>query len=135
MDSVSTRGRQSFLRPPRASAATAAVRAWPRPGWASTQTGLVPVSRLTASIPVKTLFTYFRSKEDLAFADEHEFRDQLADAIGSRPAGSTQVEAVGISRRRPGGTRCGPGSPPPYRWPAASTVLSPGRRSPIRPQA
>ena len=39
-----------------------------------------------ASISVKTLFTYFRSKEDLAFADEHEFRDQLAHAIRSRLA-------------------------------------------------
>src|ERR1700734_3833970 len=47
-----------------------------------------------ASISVKTLFTYFRSKEDLAFADEHEFRDQLANAIRSRPAGSTPVDAV-----------------------------------------
>jgi len=47
-----------------------------------------------ANISVKTLFTYFRSKEDLAFADEYQFRDQLVAAIRFRPAGSTPVEAV-----------------------------------------
>jgi AcrR family transcriptional regulator len=47
-----------------------------------------------ANISVKTLFTYFRSKEDLAFADEYRLRDQLVDAIRSRPAGSTPVQAV-----------------------------------------
>ena len=47
-----------------------------------------------ANISVKTLFTYFRSKEDLAFADEHRLRDQLVAAIKSRPAGSSPVQAV-----------------------------------------
>ncbi len=47
-----------------------------------------------ANISVKTLFTYFRSKEDLAFADEYRLRDQLVEAIRSRPAGSTPVQAV-----------------------------------------
>jgi AcrR family transcriptional regulator len=47
-----------------------------------------------ASISVKTLFTYFRSKEDLAFADENRLRDQLVAAISSRPAGTTPVQAV-----------------------------------------
>jgi AcrR family transcriptional regulator len=47
-----------------------------------------------ANISVKTLFTYFRSKEDLAFADEHRLRDQLVAAITSRPAGSSPVQAV-----------------------------------------
>ena len=47
-----------------------------------------------ANISVKTLFTYFRSKEDLAFAEEYRLRDQLVEAIGSRPAGSTPVQAV-----------------------------------------
>ena len=47
-----------------------------------------------ANISVKTLFTYFRSKEDLAFADEYRLRDQLVEAIRSRPTGSTPVQAV-----------------------------------------
>src|ERR1700689_46984 len=47
-----------------------------------------------ASISVKTLFTYFRSKEDLAFAAEYQLRDQLVAAIRSRPAGPTPVDAV-----------------------------------------
>ena len=47
-----------------------------------------------ANISVKTLFTYFRSKEDLAFADEYRLRNQLVEAIRSRPAGSTPVQAV-----------------------------------------
>jgi len=47
-----------------------------------------------ANISVKTLFTYFRSKEDLAFADEYRLRDQLVDAVRTRPAGSSPVQAV-----------------------------------------
>jgi AcrR family transcriptional regulator len=47
-----------------------------------------------ANVSVKTLFTYFRSKEDLAFADEYRLRDQLVEAIGARPAGTTPVQAV-----------------------------------------
>lgn len=47
-----------------------------------------------ANISVKTLFTYFRSKEDLAFGGEHVLRDQLVDAVRSRPAGTTAVQAV-----------------------------------------
>jgi AcrR family transcriptional regulator len=47
-----------------------------------------------ANISVKTLFTYFRSKEDLAFADEYRLRDWLVEAVSSRPAGSTPVQAV-----------------------------------------
>src|SRR6202012_4020993 len=56
----------------------------------------VPVAEIAdaANISVKTLFTYFRSKEDLAFADEHRLRDQLVAAITSRPAGSSPVQAV-----------------------------------------
>jgi AcrR family transcriptional regulator len=37
----------------------------------------------SANISVKTLFTYFASKEDLAFADEGELRADLAKAITS----------------------------------------------------
>jgi AcrR family transcriptional regulator len=47
-----------------------------------------------ASVSVKTLFTYFRSKEDLAFADEYELRDQLVNAVRSRPADSTPTQAI-----------------------------------------
>lgn len=47
-----------------------------------------------ANISVKTLFTYFRSKEDLAFADEQGFRDELVRAVRTRPADRTPVQAV-----------------------------------------
>jgi AcrR family transcriptional regulator len=47
-----------------------------------------------ANISVKTLFTYFDSKEDLAFADEAELRDALVSAIEQRPAGSSVVIAT-----------------------------------------
>jgi AcrR family transcriptional regulator len=47
-----------------------------------------------ANISVKTLFTYFRSKEDLAFADEYRMRDLLVEAVSARPAGTTAVQAV-----------------------------------------
>jgi AcrR family transcriptional regulator len=47
-----------------------------------------------ANISVKTLFTYFRSKEDLAFAGEHQLLDQLVTAIRSRPDGTSAVAAV-----------------------------------------
>jgi AcrR family transcriptional regulator len=47
-----------------------------------------------ANISVKTLFTYFRSKEDLAFAGENRLRDQLVHAVAARPAGMTPVRAV-----------------------------------------
>ena len=47
-----------------------------------------------ASISVKTLFTYFRSKEDLAFANEHRLRDQLVAVVRSRPDGVSAVAAV-----------------------------------------
>ncbi|HEX4064226.1 MAG TPA: helix-turn-helix domain-containing protein [Streptosporangiaceae bacterium] len=47
-----------------------------------------------ASISVKTLFTYFRSKEDLAFGGEHVLRDELVAAVRERPEGTTPVAAV-----------------------------------------
>jgi AcrR family transcriptional regulator len=47
-----------------------------------------------ANISVKTLFTYFRSKEDLAFADEYRFRDRIVEAVRSRAPGVTPVGAV-----------------------------------------
>ncbi len=48
-----------------------------------------------ASISVKTFFTYFRSKEDLAFADERLLLEQILDAVRSRPLGTSPVDAVG----------------------------------------
>src|SRR6202034_2283497 len=47
-----------------------------------------------ANISVKTLFTYFRSKEDLAFGGEHVLRDALVTAVRDRPEETTPVEAV-----------------------------------------
>jgi AcrR family transcriptional regulator len=47
-----------------------------------------------ANISVKTLFTYFRSKEDLAFGDENWLRDALLAAMARRPSGTTAADAV-----------------------------------------
>jgi AcrR family transcriptional regulator len=47
-----------------------------------------------ADVSVKTLFTYFRSKEDLAFAGEHLLRNQLVAAVQARPDGESAVAAV-----------------------------------------
>jgi AcrR family transcriptional regulator len=47
-----------------------------------------------ANISVKTLFTYFRSKEDLAFSDERHFQDELVDAVRGRAAGVSPVQAI-----------------------------------------
>lgn len=58
--------------------------------------GRVTVAEIAdaADISVKTLFTYFRSKEELAFADT-SLIDSLADALRHRPATTTPAEAVG----------------------------------------
>jgi AcrR family transcriptional regulator len=47
-----------------------------------------------ANISVKTLFTYFRSKEDLAFGDEEVLRDRLVDAVRLRAEGTSALDAV-----------------------------------------
>jgi AcrR family transcriptional regulator len=47
-----------------------------------------------ANVSVKTLFTYFRSKEDLAFAGESQLRDQLVAAVRSRPEETSAVDAI-----------------------------------------
>jgi len=47
-----------------------------------------------ANISVKTLSTYFRSKEDLAFGDENWLRDALLAAMARRPTGTPAVDAV-----------------------------------------
>jgi AcrR family transcriptional regulator len=47
-----------------------------------------------ANISVKTLFTYVRSKEDLAFAGEHVWRTRLVEAVESRGDGESAVDAV-----------------------------------------
>lgn len=46
-----------------------------------------------ANISVKTLFVYFRSKEDLAFAD-NRLIDEIIAALAARPPGTTHAEAV-----------------------------------------
>src|SRR5579875_843197 len=53
-----------------------------------------------ANISVKTLFTYFASKEDLAFADESALRDAIVRAVTGRPAGTSAVDAVAAELRR-----------------------------------
>jgi AcrR family transcriptional regulator len=47
-----------------------------------------------ANISVKTLFTYFRSKEDLAFGDADRLRDQILSAVRERGTGESPVDAV-----------------------------------------
>jgi AcrR family transcriptional regulator len=47
-----------------------------------------------ANIAVKTLFTYFDSKEDLVFGGEDEMRDAILAAVGTRPAGTSPLEAM-----------------------------------------
>jgi AcrR family transcriptional regulator len=47
-----------------------------------------------ANISVKTMFTYFASKEDLAFADEGGLRDQLVYAITNRAANQSTADSA-----------------------------------------
>src|ERR1700760_4752040 len=53
-----------------------------------------------ANISVKTLFTYFASKEDLAFAGEGGLRDAITGAIAASPDGTSRVDAVAAELRR-----------------------------------
>jgi AcrR family transcriptional regulator len=53
-----------------------------------------------ANISVKTLFTYFASKEDLAFADESRLRDAITAAITGGPDGVGPVDAAAAELRR-----------------------------------
>jgi AcrR family transcriptional regulator len=46
-----------------------------------------------ANVSVKTLFAYFRAKEDLVFADNHLI-DAIIDAMAERPPGTTHAQAV-----------------------------------------
>src|ERR1700760_2042545 len=46
-----------------------------------------------ANVSVKTLFVYFRSKEDLAFTDT-SLLDQCTAAIEQRPSGTTPAQAA-----------------------------------------
>src|ERR1700761_8193682 len=47
-----------------------------------------------AGISVKTLFTYFHSKEDLALAREERILHQVPVLVASRAPGTTPLEAV-----------------------------------------
>jgi AcrR family transcriptional regulator len=47
-----------------------------------------------AGVSVKTLFTYFRSKEDLVFADEEKLLGRLLGMVGGRVPGQTPLRAV-----------------------------------------
>lgn len=47
-----------------------------------------------ANVSVKTLFTYFDSKEALVFDDEANVRDALLDSVRGRPQGQTPLDAV-----------------------------------------
>lgn len=47
-----------------------------------------------ANISVKTLFTYFDSKEDLVFSGEDEVRAALVKAVAGRPAATSALEAM-----------------------------------------
>ncbi|MFD5626654.1 TetR/AcrR family transcriptional regulator [Streptomyces sp. NPDC127072] len=47
-----------------------------------------------ANVSVKTLFTYFDTKEDLVFADEHLLSDAIIDAVRSREPGQSALAAV-----------------------------------------
>jgi AcrR family transcriptional regulator len=53
-----------------------------------------------ANISVKTLFTYFASKEDLAFAGEGGLRDAITRAIAASPDGTSPMDAVAAELRR-----------------------------------
>jgi AcrR family transcriptional regulator len=46
-----------------------------------------------ANVSVKTLFVYFRAKEDLVFAD-NRFIDAIIDAMAERPPGVTPAGAI-----------------------------------------
>jgi AcrR family transcriptional regulator len=46
-----------------------------------------------ANVSVKTLFVYFRAKEDLAFAD-NRLIDEIIAALAARAPGTTRAEAV-----------------------------------------
>jgi AcrR family transcriptional regulator len=47
-----------------------------------------------AEISVKTLFTYFRSKEDLVFADEERLLARLLGMVDERAPGRTPLQAI-----------------------------------------
>jgi AcrR family transcriptional regulator len=47
-----------------------------------------------ANVSVKTLFTYFPTKEDLLFHGEDEFRDVLLDLLRNRPSGASAFDTV-----------------------------------------
>jgi AcrR family transcriptional regulator len=47
-----------------------------------------------AGVSVKTLFVYFRSKEDLVFAEEERLLGRLLGMVGRRAPGQTPLQAI-----------------------------------------
>lgn len=47
-----------------------------------------------ANVSVKTLFKYFKTKEDMLFNDEDGFRDEMLDSIRNRPPGDSALDAI-----------------------------------------
>ncbi|GBF49879.1 transcriptional regulator, TetR family [Leptospira ryugenii] len=47
-----------------------------------------------ANVSVKTLFTYFRSKDDLLFFEESNFCEEILAALANRKPGSSYLEAM-----------------------------------------
>jgi AcrR family transcriptional regulator len=50
-----------------------------------------------AGVSVKTLFVYFRSKEDLVFADEERLLGRLLGMVAERAPGQTPLGAIGAA--------------------------------------
>jgi AcrR family transcriptional regulator len=47
-----------------------------------------------ADVSTRTIFAYFESKEDILFCDEPAFYESLKEALDTRPAGVTTVDAL-----------------------------------------
>src|SRR3954470_10976692 len=57
----------------------------------------------TADVSEKTVFNYFPTKEDLVYWRLESFEEELLDAVRSRAAGDSILDAFGRFVRRPRG--------------------------------
>jgi AcrR family transcriptional regulator len=57
------------------------------------QTTLAEVAE-AADVSPRTIFSYFRSKEDILFCTESDSLDVMVEALEQRPAGATTVDAL-----------------------------------------